>query len=126
MLKSIENIDNKNPFKVPENYFENFKKDIMLQIATLEPEQKIIVAPKITLWRKTLSWSAVAATFLGAVLTLNSVLTDPEEITTDKPGQNKVLTASKTTEDSDFYQYIEEETTRGSFNETILGNDNIY
>ena len=84
MLNSAENIDNKNPFKVPENYFGNFKKDIMLQIATLEPEKKVVATPKITLWRKTLSWSAVAATFFGAVLTLNSVLKDPKEIASNK------------------------------------------
>lgn len=124
MLNDIKNISDKNPFKVPENYFEDFKKDIMLQIGTQKPAQQLS-APKISIWKRTVSWSAAAAVFLGIVLTLNTTLRDPEPIAQNKQNTQEILASIQNTDESDFYQYIEEQSTRGSFNETLF-NDDIY
>lgn len=59
-MKTLNNSDKKvNPFKVPENYFENFKMDMMDKL----PEKR--QTKTIPLWRKVLPWTAVAAVFSG-------------------------------------------------------------
>lgn len=125
MLNNIHNINNGNPFKVPENYFEDFKKDIMLQVASQEP-QKVSTTPKISIWKRSISWGAVAATFVGALLTFNTIFKDPQQMDENKTKAQKILTAEKSADENEFYQYIEEQSMRGSFNETLLNNEDIY
>lgn len=58
----LNNLDKKtNPFKVPENYFENFKTEMMDKL----PEKKAIKV--VPLWKKVLPWASVAAVFIGVV-----------------------------------------------------------
>lgn len=58
---------NNNPFKVPENYFEDLTQNVM---STLPEENKKQVK-KIRLWRRVLSWSAVAAVLLAIILSVS-------------------------------------------------------
>lgn len=125
MFNDIQNINGKNPFKVPENYFENFKMDIMLQVAAQTP-QRPVAAPRINMWKRTLSWSAAAAVFLGVLFTLNNTLNNPQEIAPSKQNSHGILASTKTSDESEFYQFIEEQSTRGSFSETILCDEYNY
>lgn len=126
MFNETQNIGDKNPFKVPENYFADFKKDIMFQIASQTPEKPVSATLKISIWKRTISWSAAAAAFIGIVFTLNTTLRNPQQITQNEQHSQEILASSRNTEEADFYQYIEEQSTRGSFNETLLNEEYTY
>jgi hypothetical protein len=62
-MKSIENIPGKNPFKVPENYFEDVNRRILS--ATSEETEKTV---KVSLYSKLRPYLLYAAVFTGFVL----------------------------------------------------------
>lgn len=109
----LENIDkNKNPFKVPENYFENFNADIMSKLPTKE-EKKAKIVP---LWRKVVPWTAVAAVFFG-VLFMTGVFKQG----TSFMQPNSVMTsgvASSSLED-DYFLFLEDEVADANFREMM-------
>jgi hypothetical protein len=114
----LNDINQKNPFNVPENYFENFHKAMMSRIAQ-EPKAKIV-----PLWRKVSSWAAVAATLVG-VMVLISIFNAPnislqtaESDTTTSKTEDKVL-VSTSSDDEDFYLYLENQVAKQSYYSTI-------
>lgn len=62
-MKRIENIPGKNPFKVPENYFEDVNRRI-LSATTGETEKPV----KLSMYRKLRPYLLYAAVFTGFVL----------------------------------------------------------
>lgn len=112
----LENIDkNKNPFKVPENYFENFNTEIMSKLPTKE-EKKTKIAP---LWRKIVPWTAVAAMFFG-ILFITGVF---------KQGDNTMQinsvvssgVASNSLEE-DYFLFLEDEVADAKYREIMFSN----
>ena len=60
----LDNLNkSQNPFKVPENYFQNFNAEIMDKL----PAKEIPAVKKIPLWKKVVPWTAVAAAFIGVL-----------------------------------------------------------
>lgn len=118
----LENTDKtKNPFKIPENYFENFNAEIMNKL----PEKNIQKAKIIPLWKKIVPWTAVAAIFSG-ILFMTGILdkgtmTDPTMVA----GQPDLVIssgiASNTVED-DYYLFLEDEVADAKFKEIMFSN----
>lgn len=112
----LNNIDKKNPFKVPENYFEDFHKNMMSKIS--EEPKAVKIVP---LWRKVIPWASVAAV-LGGIIILAGILTDNSEpqiadsnFITDQT--EKVYASSA--EDDDFYLFLEDEVIKDSYYSAI-------
>ena len=112
----------KDLFKVPDNYFENFNARIMDEL----PEKK--VAKIVPLWKKVLPWTAVAAVVCGVVFSVGIFNRKSDAIAEHSrnkgAGQevNKNITTTSS-EEEDFYRYLEEEATMSSYRD-IMYNDN--
>jgi hypothetical protein len=106
---SLEEIGNKNPFKVPENYFEGLSDRIMSQL----PERVDESPRKISLWTRVQPWIYMAAMFGGIALMLNIVDRSPKQ----QVSQEWNLLSSADMED--FYQYYEEQITSSVYNDVI-------
>lgn len=85
----------KNPFTVPEGYFENFSKELMNKLP--EKEQMPALEPAST-WQRIKPWAYMAAMFCGLMFTVRVVVGPPKQ---DTP----IFTAAETEQFSD--EYIE-------------------
>ncbi len=111
----LENIDKKNPFRAPENYFEDFHADIMNKISE-EPKAKIV-----PLWKRVIPWASVAAVVTGAILSIGIFTDAPSDKTAQSVADTEfspVIYAS-TVEEDDFFLYLEDELIKDSYYETI-------
>jgi hypothetical protein len=112
-MKKIENtleeIGNKNPFKVPEGYFEGLSGRIMSQL----PERVVESPQKVSIWVRVQPWLYMAAMFCGIALMVNLVNRSPGQ----PYSQGLNLTSSADIED--FYQYYEEQLTHSIYNDAI-------
>lgn len=85
----------KNPFTVPEGYFENFSKELMDKL----PEKEQVHAPEpASTWQRIKPWVYMAAMFCGLMFTVRVVVGPPRQ---DTP----IFTAAETEQFSD--EYIE-------------------
>lgn len=99
----------KSPFKVPENFFEDFNKNMMEQLPKKEHKAKVI-----PLWKKVLPWTAVAAVLCGVILNWSNIERVGQSLTADNQDQQNTengltdtMLASYTEED--FYLFVEDE-----------------
>lgn len=105
----LEKFDkNKNPFIVPENYFENLNRQIMEQIPADTTPKK-----KVPLWKKVVSWSAAAAAILGAVFYLGIFSSTREKLQQAHSEQANQLTQD------DVFEYMEEEVIASAYNDML-------
>lgn len=99
-MKTLNNSDKKvNPFKVPENYFENFK----MEMIDMLPEKK--QTKTIPLWKKALPWTAVAAIF-GGIMFYSGIL--------NHSSSNVRITDYALYED-DYLDFVEEQSTESMY-----------
>lgn len=121
-MSDLNNIEKKNPFKVPENYFEQFNAGIMDKLPEKESSKKGNIKP---LWKKIVPWSAVAAMVAGVVVTIGifnhgtsptgtSVTSStPNIVNTDGNKNGTMLASSADVED--FYMFLEDEAVQASY-----------
>ncbi|MDR1527237.1 MAG: hypothetical protein LBS46_06165 [Dysgonamonadaceae bacterium] len=110
-VNPLEKTGNKNPFKVPEDYFEHLSDSILSQL----PERIDESPQPISIWQRVQPWIYMAAMFCGIALMVN-LLRSPRQ-----PGQQGLnLTSSADIED--FYQYYEEQQTNNMYKEAIYIN----
>jgi hypothetical protein len=99
----------KNPFKVPENYFEDFNRSIMESLPAKESKAKII-----PLWKKVLPWTAAAAIFCGVLFTTGvldkSSKADPNVIIS--PNLSSSL-------EDDYFLFLEDEVIKSQYKEMV-------
>lgn len=106
----------KNPFKVPENYFETLNEEIMNQL----PEIEYVAAPPVTLWEKVKPWVYLAAMFIGIYVTVDFLTSDSRSkvLTSQKSTADDVSVITVTTDnywstvhitEDEFYQFLEEQ-----------------
>ncbi|MBK5721616.1 hypothetical protein JGH11_12115 [Dysgonomonas sp. Marseille-P4677] len=110
MLDSLDK--KKNPFKVPENYFENFNAEIMSKL----PEKQIQKRKIVPLWKKVVPWTAAAAVFCGVIFStgiLNKTTSDPVPVTSS---------ALASSEEEDYYLFLEDEVVRSQYKEIMYNN----
>ena len=83
----------KNPFTVPEGYFENFTRELMDKL----PEKEVIeTQPTITTWQRMKPWVYMAAMFCGLMLSVRVFVGKPSQ-------EAPILTAAETEQLTDEY-----------------------
>lgn len=113
-FNKLQEVDKGNPFAVPEDYFVQFKEEIMNRL----PEKEYIPPQTVTLWDRVKPWVYMAAMFVGLYITINFLTKNSEEglsaqqesetvITTEVPADSYWSTVHITEEE--FYQYLEEQ-----------------
>ncbi len=109
----LDNFDKtKNPFKVPENYFENFNREIMENLPPKENKAKII-----PLWKKVLPWTAAAAIFCGVLFT-TGVLEKSSKADSANTNVNISSNLSSSLED-DYFLFLEDEVVKSQYDEMV-------
>lgn len=109
----------KSPFKVPENFFEDFNRNMMEQLP--EKEHKAKVVP---LWKKVLPWTAVAAVLCGVILNWSNIQQVGQNLTADNQNQQNIekvtntMLASYTEED--FFLFVEDEVRNAAVQDMYL------
>jgi hypothetical protein len=116
----LNNIDkNKNPFKVPDNYFESFNKMIMEQLSE-EKESKAKIVP---LWRRVLPWTAIAAALFGILFSVG--LFDKTQVGSDRVLAEKGLKTGQTgvayddTDEEDYYLFLQDQVRKAQYREMM-------
>lgn len=115
-LNKLQEIDNINPFKVPENYFAQFNKEIMNKL----PEREPLLPVNVSLWSRVKPWIYLAAMFIGISFTINWMLNvKNRSIERAESVANKQIAAEISISDNywstvhiteeEFYQYLEEQ-----------------
>ena len=111
----LEAITKKDPFKVPEGYFEGFTADVMSKLPERPAESQTI-----SLWEKVKPWVYMAAMFAGIALMLDLLVKKPNN------GQNTVsvyasdgLNLKSSNDIEDFYHYYEDELTKIVYDDTM-------
>ena len=60
----------KNPFTVPEGYFQDFSEKLMEQL----PEKEVMPEPEIKIWDRIKPWIYMAAMFVGLMFTVRTFM----------------------------------------------------
>ena len=95
--KTLSDISNKIPFKVPENYFSQLNETIMAKL----PEKEVPVIRKVSLWDKAKPWAYMAAMFLGLLFTVKVLTTNTQTRSSNKN------TASTSISQQDYWSDVE-------------------
>lgn len=111
MLNSVDK--NKNPFKVPDNYFENFNTEIMSKL----PEKETPRAKIVPLWKKVMPWAAAAAVFCGVIFSTGILDTST---TSDPVSVASSVYASS--DEEDYYLFLEDEVVKARYNQIMYNN----
>lgn len=109
-INKLEDIDKANPFRVPENYFEQFNREIMDKL----PEKEIQKPQRVSMWDKVKPWIYMAAMFLGLYFTINFLTKDAQNSQAEansqtlaaNPGSGSYWSTVQVSEE-EFYQYLE-------------------
>ena len=114
----------RNPFKVPENYFEDFTKQMMAKIPAEEPtvaEEKPEI--RITLFTRIKPYLYLAALFGGLFFGLQVFKYQSELISNSKQATAKESVQNENATDS---QTIKEQYVDDVFNYTMIESDEVY
>lgn len=115
-FNKLQDIDNsKTPFKVPDNYFENFNEEIM----NLLPEKEFKEPVKITMWDRVKPWAYMAAMFLGLYFMINFLTNKNGSSATQEAVVAEQITEGSTPTanywstvhitEEEFYEYLEDQ-----------------
>ena len=74
--KILQKIGKKNPFTVPENYFENFTQELMYK---LPAKEAVLQTEAPTLWQRVKPWLYMAAMFCGIMLSVRIFVGKPQQ-----------------------------------------------
>jgi hypothetical protein len=100
---TLEELRDRDPFRVPEGYFEGFTETLMSRI----PEKKPL-AEKISLYTRVKPWLYMAAAFTG-ILVLFNVIRQPDNASQfDNLTNNEPIVITVPDEDEEFMEYIED------------------
>lgn len=116
----IKKCGKKNPFKVPEGYFEDFARNIMTQLPTND-DAIVEEEPCITLWQRVKPLLYMAAMFVGMIVCVNVALGTHFDNTASSNNNIAVAEYSLT----DFDQMSDEELTF-IVESTMMDNYDLY
>lgn len=103
-----------NPFKVPENYFEDFTQKMMSRL----PEKEIKMPAKVTMWQKVKPWVYMAAMFIGMFFMVQLFINKPATgnhapsatfVDINKHLQNDKYWKTVQISEEEFYKYLEDQ-----------------
>lgn len=114
----LDKFDNKkSPFKVPENYFENFNAQIMEQLPTK------VVPTKVSIRRRLLPWVAAAAVVCGVIFTIglgdNKTQQNIGQSEEDQIKSSVSDASLASISEDDFYQFLEDKVTDAQLKEMM-------
>lgn len=123
-----DNKDKKNPFSVPDGYFQNFNAEIMNKL----PEKSIEKKPKvIPLWKHASRWVSAAAILTAVVFIgleyMNSgtgSINNAKSMTPSKVVA--VENVSNNNNDYEYYEFIQDEAARLAYRDVLNSNDNDF
>lgn len=98
----------KNPFTVPEGYFDRFADELMAQL----PEKEVAALPKIGMWDRVKPWVYMAAMFVGLMFTIRAFVGDTQSendanILSDMPDEYiEAIVNQSLMDDYELYQYL--------------------
>lgn len=72
----LRKVGTQNPFRVPENYFEDFTQELMSKLPEKEP---LLQIPEPTLWQRVKPWVYMAAMFCGIMLSVRVFVGEPQK-----------------------------------------------
>ena len=72
----LRKVGTKNPFHVPEGYFENFTQELM---SKLPEKDSYIPESEINLWTRVKPWIYMAAMFVGIMLSVRIFVGEPQK-----------------------------------------------
>lgn len=118
----LDELKGKNPFKLPEGYFDGLTEQIMSQLPEVPREE----APTISLLDRVRPWLYMAAVFIGLLLLFKGI-TSIQISDIDQPGDGTVyqptllggnlFTTSE--EDLEYLEYLENEYLNGAYTEEL-------
>lgn len=116
-INNLSEIHNTNPFKVPENYFEQFAEKMMAQL----PEKEFAPPRKVTMWEKVKPWVYMAAMFAGLFFTIQFITRNAQN-SAIKPSallntqtQNETYWSTVQISEDEFYRYLEDQLMEDSY-----------
>lgn len=71
----LRKVGTKNPFRVPDRYFEDFTQELMSKLPEKEPMPAI---PEPTLWQRVKPWIYMTAMFCGIMLSVRIFVGEPK------------------------------------------------
>ena len=71
----LRKVGTQNPFRVPENYFEDFTQELMNKLPEKEP---ILCLSEPTLWQRVKRWVYMTAMFVGIMLSVRIFVGEPK------------------------------------------------
>lgn len=74
--KILRKAGTKNPFTVPEGYFENFTQELMSNLPEKEP---LLPISEPTLWQRVKPWVYMTAMFCGIMLSVRIFVGNPQQ-----------------------------------------------
>ncbi len=122
----LEDINKTDPFKVPENYFEQFNEEIMKHLPAIKmPEFK-----PVPLREKVKPWIYLAAMFVGLFFAIQFLTKNAGNQSTYSPSTSGFEIQSTTIQpdkywstveisEEEFYQYLEEQLTEDEYYDYI-------
>lgn len=72
----LKEVGTGNPFRVPDNYFEDFTQELMNKLPEKEPMPSM---PETTLWQRVKPWIYMTAMFCGIMLSVRIFVGDPKK-----------------------------------------------
>lgn len=111
-VNKLDEIKKDNPFRVPENYFDNLTQNIMSNL----PERVSEEQETITLWKRMQPWVYMAAMFAGIALMIKIFVGSPDV------SKNAGLNLTSSAEIEEFYQYYEEQLANSYYHESLFLN----
>lgn len=72
----LKKVGTKNPFRVPDHYFEDFTQQLM---SKLPEKESVSYMPEATLWQRIKPWLYMAAMFCGIMLSVHLFVGNPHK-----------------------------------------------
>lgn len=111
----LNNIEKNNPFRVPENYFQNFNEEIMNKLPEKKVQKKIV-----PLWRSAGKWVAAAAVVAGiAVLGTNYIENHSPDINSFSTESTIGTDDHLVSLENDYYQFLEDDATQLAYRDAV-------
>lgn len=112
----LNNIEKKNPFRVPENYFQDFNNEIMDKLPEKKVQKKIV-----PLWKPITKWVAAAAVVAGIAVLGTNYIDNHSPNTNNFSTENATSTDDKSVSiQNDYYQFLEDDATLLVYRDDVL------
>ena len=129
-INKLSEIDKRNPFTVPEDYFARFNEEIMNRL----PEKEIVKPKTVSMWDRAKPWVYMAAMFMGIFFTIQLLTRNAVNQQQDSVNQIATIQSTQFTDDywskvqiseEEFYQYLEEQLVKDGYYDYMYNQINM-